>query len=145
MGITFKKSDFEQLDFKYILVNQTSGTEFTNYNQVWVENFNDKGFSLVVPRNSCNIGHNLMVMFMEGRKPKIPKQIPISGQGKGIVYSLLGKVKQKVDYETKQNLAIVEMQFTQYDKDGWSEFIDKYKEKQKEISKALENMQVYEE
>jgi hypothetical protein len=145
MGITFKKNDFEQLDFKYLLINQTSGTEFTNYKQVWIEHFDEKAFTLVVPKKSCNIGHTLMVMFLKGRKPTIPKKIPQNGQGKGITYSLLGKVKGKLDYESNKDLSIVELQFTQFDKDGWSDFIDKYKEKQEEITGTLEQMQVYEE
>ncbi len=145
MAINFKKEDFEQLDYKYIMINQTSGTEYRNYNHIWIENFSDNGMTIVLPKASCNLGHNLMLMFLKGRKPRIPAKLSTDGMGKGIIYSLMGKVKTKRDKENNTNLSIVELQFSQFDKDGWNRFIGKYEEKQEDITQTLEHIKAYEE
>jgi hypothetical protein len=145
MSITFNKSDFEQVEFSYIFVNQTSGTEFRDYKEVRAEELFDKAITLVVPTNSCNISHNLLLMFFKGNNVKIPKRLPSDGQGKGIYYSVIGKIVSKEPTDMDKNYSVIKINFVQYDKYRWDDILLAYTDKQKELSNLVKSVQVNEE
>jgi hypothetical protein len=145
MSLCFNKSDFQQIQYSYIFVNQTSGTEFRNYKEIKVEELFEKGLVLIVPTSSCNISHNLLLMMFKGRKVKVPKRLPADGQGKGIYYSAIGKIQSKTLCEKDEKYSIIKLSFVQYDKYRWDDILVEYKEKQKEISNLMKSMQINEE
>ncbi|MBT4790741.1 MAG: hypothetical protein HON90_04155 [Halobacteriovoraceae bacterium] len=144
MGITFRRSDFEQVYFSFIFVNQTSGIECKNYKKIKVEEFLDDGIIMVVPTNSCNVRHNLMVLVFKGSKPRLPKIIPAEGRGKGIRFSAIGKVENKEINEKDTTLSSIKLKFVQFDKFGWQDFVDIYREKQEEITSTFIKLKINE-
>jgi hypothetical protein len=145
MSIVFRKSDFQEVHFCCVFVNQTSGMEFRNYKQVKIEEFHDKGITIILPTNTCNVGHNLMLLFIKGRNPKIPKKLPEQGEGKGIHYSAIGKVKEKNPVEKKPKFCTVFIDYNQFDKHGWQELLDEYREKQEEVTSTFCRIKIHEE
>lgn len=145
MSIKFRKSDFEELCYNCVFINQTSGSDFRNYNKVKVEEFLDKGVRLIIPTNTCNISHSLMILFFEGNRPKIPKQLPKQGEGKGVYYSAIGKVVDKYIIEGKPEFSTITLNFIQFDKYGWQDLLDQYRDKQEEVTSTFNRIQINEE
>lgn len=141
----FKKSDFEQVYYSFIFVNQTSGTEFVEHKRIRIEEIWTNGIKLIVPTNTCNLNHSLMLLFFKGHNPKIPKKIPNEGIGKGIHFSAIGKITNKDICELDNKYSIISLNFIQFDKYGWEDIIEEYSNKQEEINNTFKKMQFYEE
>ncbi|MFT6631861.1 MAG: hypothetical protein ACJAS4_001822 [Bacteriovoracaceae bacterium] len=144
MSIKFRQNDFQEVHYCCVFVNQTSGFEFRNYKQVKIEEFHGKGITIILPTNTCNVGHNLMLLFFKGRNPKVPKVLPEQGEGKGIHYSAIGKVKIKSPLEKNQEFCTAKIDFNQFDKYGWQELLDEYREKQEEVTSTFSRIQINE-
>jgi hypothetical protein len=145
MSINFRKSDFQQIEYSYIFVNQTSGMECREYKKIKVEEFYDKGMTLIVPTKTCNVKHNILIIIFKGRKPRIPKVLPNEGSGKGIHFSAIGKIESKKQCENDKDLSTIKLKFVQFDKFGWQDILEEYKEKQEDITKTFKCIQVNEE
>lgn len=132
MGINFSKKDFENIKYTILLVNQTSGTDCKDIDVLKVVNIDERGVTLTAPFNSCNINHNVMVCFLPGLNPKIPKNLSFEGKNKEVFFSAIGKVKNKIESDDP-DICEVELLFSQYDKKIWTKIVNEYKRKQVSI------------
>jgi len=133
MGITLDKSDFDELHYSLIFMNQTSGTEFKEYKKIIIEELLDNGLIFIVPTNTCNASHNLTIFFYKDENPKIPKKISAEGKNKGVVFTANGKITSKTTNEDNKDFSTIEFKFGQYDKFGWEDLINEYNSKQEKI------------
>ena len=133
MPIKFKKSEFENIKYSLVFVNQTSGTECKDISLLNLLQISDKGINFIVPTNSCQVNHNLMVCLFKGLKPKIPKSLTFEGKNKEIIFSAIGKVRLKEIKEENQALTEVYLESSQYDKKTWEMIIWELKDKQTSI------------
>ena len=134
MALKFNQSDFEEVFYSCVVLNQTSQIDCLKYKKIKIEEFLNTGIRLLVPTKICQKGHILMLVFFKGRKPRIPKKMPISGEGKGIRYSAIGKVMDKAESQFYEGRSRIEINFTQFDKHGWTEFLGEYTERQESIN-----------
>lgn len=145
MKIEFRESDFKEFHYSYIFTNETSGTEFIDYQNIIPQDITSTGITLKVLTNSCNTGHNLMIMLFRGHNPILPKRIPKDGRGKGICFSAIAKVLSKTPQESNGEFSFVELRFTQFDKYGWEDIVEEYKDAQEAVSNLMKKIKVNEE
>ena len=140
MTIVFRKKDFEQLEFKLVFINLTSGTECKLYNQISVDEMTQESMLLKIPTNSCNVSHALMFLFYLGHNATIPQYISSEGKGKGVYFSVTGKVIAKSCDVSNADQDNIEFKFIQFDQDKWQDLINKFKEKQENINTTMNNI-----
>ncbi len=141
MTIKFNENDFDEIQLKLVMINLTSGTETKEYTKITLNELMIQGMSLTLPNNTCNIGHNLMFLFYEGARTKIPKFLPKNGEGKNIIFSVSGKVDKKtIDTDCKKT-AHVDFRFTQFETGRWEGLLKRLEEKQIEILDVIGKIQ----
>lgn len=136
MSLSFNRTDFENVFHSVIMVNQTSGTECKDIKILKVLSFSDTSIVLRAPFKSCSVNHHLMVCFLPGQKPKIPRFLSREAKDPEIVFSAIGKVSTKRELEDK-SLCDINLAFSQYDKKQWGSIIGKYQAKQADIKELF--------
>ena len=133
MNIRFKSSDFEQVSYTYIFVNQTSGTDCKDSSQISAKEFDKDSIVLEVPTNSCAQGHSIMIVMFEGSNAKIPAKLPTNGSPiKGSALTAIGKIQKKEILDSKERSCIT-VKFNQYDVAEWKKIRKQYKDKQAKV------------
>ena len=143
MALEFNKSDFENIIFSNIFVNQTSGTECKEPKKINLIEVSKVGITLRVPTKSCNVNHSLLVVFFEGDKPKIPKILANIEKNKDVVFSGIGKIKEKTVTENPDESEI-KIEYSQFDKSRWGKIVLSLKTKQERMMELLDKMKVTE-
>lgn len=138
MTIIFRKEDFEQLSFKIVFLNLTSGTECKDFQLINAEEMSQDSMKLRVPNKSCNTKHNLMLLFYAGDFKNIPSKLPQKGDGKGIQLSITGKISDKKPDERNKEMAVIDFKFTQFESEKWFTFLEKYRERQTLINTTMD-------
>jgi len=138
MTINFRSSDFQELEYTYVFVNQTSGTDCIRPNDIKTQTFSHDGMTLRVPTNSCNINHLLMLLITEGKRTKYPKKIPLDGDIKNIFFNGIGKILSKDEDLNDNTFSYIRLKFTQFDQDDWDVFTEQYKTKQDELDNLIQ-------
>ena len=120
MPLKFNKSDFENLIFSNIFVNQTSGTECKDPNFIELIEVSKTGITLKVPKTLNNIDRNQDVLF-----------------------SGIGKIKEKIITD-KEKESEVKIEFSQFDKNHWKKIVSNLQNKQNSMMKLLDKIKVTE-
>lgn len=141
MAIIFRKEDFNEIQLKLVMINLTSGTEIRDYKNITLNELRNKGMDLTIPNNSCNSGHNLMFIIFEGAKTMIPKFLPQNGEGKNIIFSVTGKVDNKIIDTENKKTAHIRFRFTQYEIELWEHLLNKLNNKQMDILDVIGRIQ----
>lgn len=134
MTISFRKSDFEQLEYKIVFQNLTSGTVCKENTKIEAYEIREESMVLRVPSNSCNNSHSLMLYFIKGSKTPVPTNLPQNGKGKYIYFSVTGKILNKF---VMDDHSVIEFKFNQYEKDRWVKIIEELKARQQKITNTV--------
>ncbi len=137
MAINFRSSDFQELEYTYVFVNQTSGTDCILPGEITAQAFTKDGITLRVPTNSCNTNHLLMILVSEGKRTKYPKRIPLTGDINNLFFNGIGKIQTKDLDENDKKYSYVKIHFTQFDQEEWAIFTEQYSVKQDELANLI--------
>lgn len=141
MTIIFRKSDFEQLEYKIVFQNLTSGTSCKENWKIEAYEIRDESMVLKVPSNSCNHSHSLMLYFIKGSKTPIPQHLPHNGKGKAIYFSVTGKILNKFAMD---GYSVIDFIFNQYERERWAKIIQELNDRQEKITNTLNMIRPHE-
>lgn len=142
MSLKFDKKDFAQLTYRFVMINETSGTEERDVNTLRAQEIDKDSMRLQVPTKSCQPGHTVTILMFKGSNPKIPKKL--SSEGNDVFFSLVGKVKEKLSNEDEKETSIIVIKFTQYDNYRWDEIIREISERQSKVTDTIKKIKVNE-
>ena len=142
MTLKINASDFRSREYSLVIINETSGIENLDYKNYVLQEIETQGIKIEIPNTICQKGHTLGILFFLGKEPKLPKKIPANRQSKEIYFSAIGKVKNKIIYEDNDQITLVEIQFTQYDKHTWHSMVEDFKKRKEQIAGHFEKIRV---
>lgn len=126
--------DLEKTNHRIILKNETSGTEFLNYEEIKILEFGLKSLLLEMPPNQCGENHQLDLYIMRAPVKHSIKKFSDAKREKDSL-QVIGKVKRITRPDNKKENWIVSIDLTQFDGYGWNKIIEMYIRKQIEINK----------
>lgn len=129
-------NNFQGLHHKIIIRNETSHTQFIKPELIIIRELKENGLTLEMPLNVCQLGHNLMLFFLNFETDhKI--QLPVTGRFKEAKLEALAKVEHLEINHDKEHVVFVELNFTQIDLELWKNFIKDYATNQKLIDEMM--------
>ena len=130
------KNDLARLGFKLLIRNETSHTIITKSELILLKELRDDGLTLDVPINICQKGHNLTLFFLRFDSAPV-SNVPDFGTLKEAQFEALAKVEMIEKNETKDGSVFIDVQFTQYNIEGWKKVVNQYLKNQEEINSLI--------
>jgi hypothetical protein len=135
-----KTDDFKNFEFSVFLVNTTTQTQLVDSNKVQISEFLKNGIVLRVPKNTCSVGHSLMVYLIESSKsPRVLKRIPSDGVPGAMV--LTAKVNEVESLSKDQNQEVfITLELMQFVEKEWKNLIGQFEAVQGRVSETLNKL-----
>lgn len=125
-SILFDPNDFFSIELKIRVTNITSQTNVSQTASTTLLEFGDHELVLSLPKNSCNLGHQVQFEFI---------RIDPKGGEEEIILEATGKI-QKLDKIESQSLR-VNIRMIQFEERDWQKLLSLYSSRQEEINKFL--------
>lgn len=135
LGDLLKQEDYQELHHSLLLRNDTSGISFLDYELISIKEFKTDSLCLEIPKNVCQKGHNLTLIFLESPVRTNFKKFPNIDNTDGV--PIMGKV---IEHLMEEDSVHVEIKFTQYKPLLWQDILKKYEERQKKVSSLIKEV-----
>lgn len=130
------KDSPEIFGYKLFIRNETSHTIFSKPELIHLVELKEKGILLEIPLNVCQKGHSLSVFFVD-HHVELKSRVPDSGPLKEASFTAMAKTDFVEPGPKEKNIAIVELNFTQFDSDVWKRILETVALKQETTTKKL--------
>ncbi|WP_127718127.1 hypothetical protein [Halobacteriovorax sp. HLS] len=126
------ENDYKELGHSIILRNDTSGVSYLQFEDIQITELKIDSICLSLPRNICQLGHNITFIIYDSPLKKVFKKFPNIDTTNGL--PIIGKV---VEFEVDDELVHIELKFTQFKEHSWNEIKGDYEQQQIRISTLI--------
>lgn len=126
------ENDYKELGHSIILRNDTSGVSYLHFEDIQITELKTDSICLSLPRNICQLGHNITFIIYDSPLKKVFKKFPNIDTTNGL--PIIGKV---IEFEVDEELVHIELKFTQFKENSWNEIKGDYEKQQIRISTLI--------
>ncbi len=125
--------------YKLFIRNETSHTIFSRPELIHLIELKEHGIIVQLPSNVCQKGHTLSLFFVETHV-ELKTRVPDSGPLKEASFTAMAKTEAVESGSSKEkSIAVVELNFTQFDSENWKKILEMISQKQESINKKMKN------
>ena len=123
--------DFKRFRFYIIAYNNTSGVSVLDYNVIDLVALSDTNFGIILPKNSCAVGHTL-TFYISKELTKVQVKKLTNNQILPGTITLTAKVTSLEELDNK--LISTEMTLSTVTRSEWDDIAKKFLQRQKKIN-----------
>lgn len=128
----------EVFGYKLYIRNETSHTIFSRPELIHLIELKEHGIIVQLPSNVCQKGHTLSLFFVETHV-ELKTRVPDSGPLKEASFTAMAKTEAVESNSKEKSIAVVELNFTQFDNENWKKILEMISEKQESTTKKIKN------
>jgi hypothetical protein len=134
----FNSDDFKKTEWLVVMRNVTTSYELPKGQKAEVTEIEKKSLTIQVPKNSCTVGHCLLLRVFKQEDYERVRNSPRSVQDKAHSLSLTAKVKEITPTNGDRILAVLELQ--QYVEKEWLGFLETFAKLQKKVNTIVKRI-----